>query len=258
MKLSYLAALVAATLACNTYAEDERNWEASSELGAIITSGNTETTTFKFGANAKHTIGKWTNQYKLNALYKEDEVTLDSGEKDTQRTNEKYGAAIQGNYNLGEQHSHLFVALTHDSDYYGTYRHETVLSGGYGFRLLDDADMKLSFDFGPGYKYFQYSDTSTDSFDDGTPKAGETDDEWIALAKADFNWTISENAKFTQALKVEYGDTNTKSISETALLTKINGSLQMKVGFNVTHNSDVDDNKVNTDTETVLTLVYSF
>ena len=95
-------------------------------------------------------------------------------------------------------------------------------------------------------------------FKDGRPKAGERDDEFIALAKADFSWTINENAKFTQGIKVESGSTNTKSISETALLTKINGSLQMKVGFNVTHNSDVDADKVNTDTETVLTLVYSF
>ncbi|ATC97610.1 MAG: DUF481 domain-containing protein [Pseudomonadota bacterium] len=258
MKLRYLASVVAIALTNQAIADEDKTWEASSELGAIITSGNTETTTFKFGANAKHDIGKWTNEYKLNALYKEDEVTLESGLKDTQRTNEKYGAAIQGNYNLGEKHSHLFVGLTHDSDYFGAYRHETVLSGGYGFRLIDESNMTLGFDFGPGYKYFQYSEKNQEFFKDGRPKAGERDDEWIALAKADFSWTISDNAKFTQRVKVESGSTNTKSISETALLTKINGSLQMKVGFNVTHNSEVDADKVNTDTETVLTLVYSF
>ena len=156
------------------------------------------------------------------------------------------------------KNSHFFVALTHDSDYFGAYRHETVLSGGYGFRLIDESDMTLGFDFGPGYKYFQYSESNGDLFKDGRPKAGEKDDEWIAVGKADFNWTISDNAKFTQGLKVEYGDTNTKTLSETALLTKINGSLQMKVAFNVTHNSDVSDDKKNTDTETSLTLVYSF
>ncbi|MGB1201790.1 MAG: DUF481 domain-containing protein, partial [Cognaticolwellia aestuarii] len=43
-----------------------------------------------------------------------------------------------------------------------------------------------------------------------------------------------------------------------ALLAKINGSLQMKVAFNVTNNSDVADDKESTDTETSFTLVYSF
>jgi putative salt-induced outer membrane protein YdiY len=57
---------------------------------------------------------------------------------------------------------------------------------------------------------------------------------------------------------MEYGDTNTKTVSESALLTKINGSLQMKFAYNITHNLDVSDDKENTDTETSLTLVYSF
>lgn len=256
MRLKFLAAMVAVSGTFSVVAEEQKTWEASSELGAIITSGNTETTTFKFGANAKHDIGKWTNEYKLSALYKEDEIES-NGVKETQKTNEKYGGAIQANYNLEEKNSHLFAALTHDSDHFGAFRHETVLSAGYGFHLIDESDMVLGFDFGPGYKYFKYAKDSSAS-KDGRSLAGETDEELIAMAKADFSWTISDNAKFTQDLKVEYGESNTKTLSETALLTKVNGSLQMKVGFNVTHNSDVDDTKENTDTETVLTLVYSF
>ena len=59
-------------------------------------------------------------------------------------------------------------------------------------------------------------------------------------------------------MSVEYGDTNTKTRSESALLAKINGSLQMKIAYNVTNNSDVADDEESTDTETSLTLVYSF
>ena len=80
----------------------------------------------------------------------------------------------------------------------------------------------------------------------------------IALGKVDYNWQISDSARFTQLVSVEYGDTNTKTRSESAILAKINGSLQMKVAYNITHNSDVADDKENTDTETSLTLVYSF
>ena len=90
------------------------------------------------------------------------------------------------------------------------------------------------------------------------PQAARAESEAIAVAKLDYNWQISENARFTQLIAMEYGKTNTKTVSESALLTKINGSLQMKFAYNITHNSDVSIDKENTDTETSLTLVYSF
>ena len=133
-----------------------------------------------------------------------------------------------------------------------------MLSVGYGLRLLNRDNMYLSAEIGPGIKRFEHQEDSSEVGDDGVPLAGETESEAIAVAKLDYNWQISENARFTQLIAMEYGDTNTKTVSESALLTKINGSLQMKFAFNITHNSDVSIDKENTDTETSLTLVYSF
>ncbi|MEO2268658.1 DUF481 domain-containing protein [Pseudoalteromonas sp. YIC-656] len=258
MKLKSLAMLVAALAATNVVAEEKKTWEANAELGAIITSGNTETTTFKGAVTVKHNLEKWNNEYKLSGLYKEDEVEQDNGVKTTERTNERYFGSAQGNYKLNEKNAHLFVYGSYLSDYFGAYRDEAVASAGYGLRFIDTETMVLNAEIGPGYKYFKYPNDSTEMGEDGESLAGEWEGEVIALAKADYTWQISEGAKFTQLLAVEYGDTNTKTRSETALLTKINGSLQMKVGFNVTHNSDVADDKDNTDTETALTLVYNF
>jgi len=112
--------------------------------------------------------------------------------------------------------------------------------------------MYFDAEIGPGYKYFEDPKKK-----DGTK--GDTYDEAIVLGKVNFSWDITEYAKFTQTVGMEYGKTNTKTKSESALLTKINGSMQMKVGFNVTHNnSDVNSDKENTDIETTLTLVYNF
>ncbi len=259
MKLKALSILVAASAATSAFAADEtKTWDVTSELGAIITSGNTETTTLKGGIKVLHNLENWNNEYKLDGLYKEDEVENDAGEKETQRTNEKYSFSAQGNYKLNEKHSHLFIYGSHVSDYFGAYRNETVISAGYGLRLIDRSDMWLNAEIGPGYKYFQYPDKSTEVDDNGDSLAGEREGEVIALGKVDYNWQISESARFTQLVSVEYGDTNTKTRSESAILAKINGSLQMKVAYNITHNSDVADDKENTDTETSLTLVYSF
>ncbi|AQP99425.1 hypothetical protein B0W48_06175 [Pseudoalteromonas aliena] len=262
MKLKFLSAVVAVSVATNAFAEDavseQKTWEVTSELGAIITSGNTETTTLKGGIKIQHNLESWNNEYKIDGIYKEDEVENDNGSKEKQRTNEKYSISAQGNYKLNEKHAHLFIYGSHVSDYFGSYRSESVISAGYGLRLLNEKTMWLSAEIGPGYKHFTYPDDSTETDDSGKLLAGESDGEVIALGKLDYNWKISDNARFTQLVAIEYGDTNTKTRSETALLAKINGSLQMKVAYNITNNSDVADDKESTDTETSLTLVYSF
>ncbi len=265
MKLNFVKTLPA--LACSAVlasapalAEDKpaKTWELSSELGIIVTSGNTETTTLKGAITAVQTLDKWTNEFKVDGLYKEDEIENDQGDKEKQRTSEKYFASAQGNYDLGEKHSHLYVYGAHTSDYFGAYRNETVLSLGYGKRLFENETMYLNAEIGPGYKFYQYQDDSTELDENGMPLAGEREGEVIALGKAKYRWQISEAAKFTQTVAVEYGDTNTKTKAESALITKINGSMQMKVGFTVINNSDVDAGSEKTDTETSITLVYNF
>ena len=128
---------------------------------------------------------------------------------------------------------------------------ESVLALGYGKRLLAKSNMYFDAEIGPGYKYFEKSQD-----EDGNK--GDTEGEVIALGKVNFGWDITEYAKFTQTVGMEYGSTNTKTKSESALLTKINGSMQMKMGFNVTHNSSIGENEENMDTQTTLTLVYNF
>lgn len=236
-------------------AKEQKTWDVTSEVGAIITSGNTETTTLKAGFKAKHHLENWHNEYKLNGIYKEDEIESD-GSKIDKRTNEKYSLSLQGNYQLGTEGSHLFALGSYVSDYFGAYRNEALVSVGYGLTLLDSDNMKLSFEIGPGMKWFEFGRGTED--EKGNLIEGQSDSEFVGVAKANYDWQISDNAKFTQLFAVETGSTNTKSISESALLTKINGSLQMKVAYNIIHNSDVDTSKENTDTETSLTLVYSF
>ncbi|TLX45305.1 DUF481 domain-containing protein [Pseudoalteromonas phenolica] len=258
MKLKLLSLCVIAATSFQSFAEEakeQKTWDVTSEVGAIITSGNTSTTTLKGGIKAKHHLENWNNEYKLSGIYKEDEIDNDAGEREKKRTNEKYSASAQGNYKLNEDHSHLFVYGSYDSDYFGAYRNEAVLSIGYGLRLLNRSDMYLNAEIGPGIKRFE----EQKKFDEnGVRLPTVTENEAIGVAKLDYNWQISDNARFTQLVAIEYGDTNTKTVSESALLTKINGSLQMKFAYNITHNSDVSDDKENTDTETSLTLVYSF
>ena len=46
--------------------------------------------------------------------------------------------------------------------------------------------------------------------------------------------------------------------AETALTTKLISTLQLKFTFTVNYNTDVEDDKKNLNTQTAITLVYSF
>ncbi len=263
MKLKVLTCSILMAVSATAAAEDKAKkpmkvWDVTSEVGAIITSGNTETTTLKGGIKAKHNLTNWHNEYKLDGFFKEDKRENDAGESITERTNEKYSASVQGNYKLNDDNSHLFVFGSYVSDYFGAYRSEAVASVGYGQQLFANDDMFLDAEIGPGVKRFEHQDDSTDLDENGNPLAGTSESEFIGVAKLNYQWQISDNARFTQLVAVEGGETNTKTTSESALLSKINGSLQMKVAYTLIHNSDVAEGKENTDTETSLTLVYSF
>ena len=259
MSKNYLIPLFLTLVGGNAYAEEtKKNWLISSELGIILTSGNTESSTLKGGITAKQELTDWSNEYKLNALYKQDEVDRDDGSKHDERTSERYFASVQGNYKLSDKHNYLFIYGSHLSDYFGAYRNESVFSLGYGQRLINKASWYLDAELGPGYKYFEYAKDSAERDSNGKLLAETTDGEMIALGKMNLLWDINEHVKFRQGVAIEYGSSNTKTRLETELTSKLSDVMQMKLGFYITNNSEVADDKESTDTETLITLIYNF
>lgn len=241
-----LAAAVAASMSvqANDSAASNKVWTTSAELGAITTSGNTVGTSVTGKIDAKQELEHWSNQYIFSAFFKEDEKT-ENGETFTERSAERYLISAKAAYKLDAEFDKLFVFGSYTDDKFGAYLKYTTVAVGYGTRLYNSEDKSLDVEIGPGY----FS---------GERSTGETENGMIVRGAAAFNWTISESASFAQTLSVEYGEDNTRTIAETSLLAKINGSLQMKAAFLVQNDSDVPELKKSTDTQTSLTLVYSF
>lgn len=247
MKLSSLVlATTAIAATVPAFAADEQKvWTTSAELGAITTSGNTEGTSVTGKIDAKQELERWSNQYIFSAFFKEDEKKDDQGNKYKEKSAERYLVSAKAAYKLTEEHDKLFAFASYTDDKFGAYEKYTTVSIGYGTRVYQSTDTSLDAEIGPGY----FS---------GRRSTGETENGAILRGAGSFKWQISESATFTQTLSVEYGDDNTRTIAETALLAKINGALQMKAAFLVQNDSDVPVDKKKTDTQTSLTLVYSF
>ncbi|MBU3004067.1 DUF481 domain-containing protein [Paraglaciecola arctica] len=227
----------------NAFAADEvKPFTMDGEFGYIATTGNTETTSVKGKLSAHQELTQWSNDYTLEALYKKDEVG-DSPVDET--TAQKYFLSAQGNYKLENPDHRLFGFASYEDDRFSSYNYQATLAAGWSQKMWEDDTSKFSYSIGPGYSFAETTD--------GVEQNG-----MIVRAALDYNWKISDTATFKQLLSTEVGSDNTKSKSETSVSAQISGGLSLKLSFLMDHNSDVEGDTDKLDTQTAVTLVYSF
>lgn len=242
MRLTVVTAMAAAMMASEGWAAAS-DWDGEAELGVLITSGNTEETNINGRLGVKHEVVKWRNTLELSSFYSE-------GEDET--TAEEYRAAAATNYKFDEQ-QYWFLRGSYEDDRFSGYDFEATVTTGYGNRVWQEGERSfLDLSAGAGYRYNKLKEANKD---------GEREEEEpIVRLAGQLDYELSESALFRQILSTEVGteDGNTISHSETSLQAAINSSLSMKVAFRVKHVSDEPEGSEDTDTETVVSLLYGF
>ncbi|MGS2720771.1 DUF481 domain-containing protein [Paraglaciecola aestuariivivens] len=239
MKLSFV--LIGLCAASNVYAAKEvKPFSMDGEFGYIATTGNTETTSVKGKLSAHQELTQWSNDYIVEALYKKDEIN-----NVEQTTAQKYFMSGQANYKLKNPDHRLFGFASYEDDKFSSYNYQATLAAGWSHKLWEDEKSKFNYSIGPGYAFSETKD-------------GEEQNGLIVRAALDYQWKISDNAQFKQLLSTEVGNDNTKSKSESSVSATITEGLSLKVSLILDHNSDVADTRENLDTQTAVTLVYSF
>ncbi|EWH11585.1 hypothetical protein DS2_03715 [Catenovulum agarivorans DS-2] len=251
-RIFQLAAITSVLASSNVFAQTPA--EGEFELGIIVTSGNTETTSLKGKVAYKHELENWSNQYQLEALYKKDDLDIDTDgdnvadTKVSETTAQKYFLSGQGDYKLNDEHSALFVFASYEDDKFSGYDYQSTIAAGYSDQLFGNDTSYFKYNIGPGYSF-----SKVDS--------GEKAETAVLRLAAEYQYKFSANAKFTQKLSTEAAlesGKNTKTKSESAISANLMGSLSMKAAYTITHNSEVPATKENTDTTTSITFVYLF
>jgi putative salt-induced outer membrane protein YdiY len=249
-KLSVLGLMVLGSLqvtAEEVMSKSVESIHAEAELGVILTTGNTETASYKGKLTVKQDTLKWSNKYLLDALYKEDKLDSGAGEKTTV-TAEKYFASIQGDYKLNEEHSALFMYGSYADDRFSGFKHQSSVAVGYSDQIFGSGQSYLNYNLGPGYTF-----NEADS--------GAKDDSLMVRLAMAYQYQLSEHAKFNQDISTELvfeEGSNSQTKSETAVTAKLMGDLSLKASYSITHNSEVADDKDNMDTITSISVVYLF
>lgn len=226
----------------------------SAELGFLYKTGNSNSGDMKSGLDLRFEYGRWLSLLNVDLLIKKADVEDDSGETHFVTTDQKWTATSQTNYSLGtSEKNYIYGNIWYEDSEFNSFVNQSSISTGWGRNWYKSEKSSLWADVGPGYKRDLFK--STDS------EAGRTEDSWIIQAQALYIRKLGEHVEFKQTLSAKHAiksSDNSIYKAETSVTTKLISTLQLKFTFTLDYNTDVEEDTKNLDTQTAITLVYSF
>jgi len=247
-------------LAEDAVVEEKPALTVSAELGFLFKTGNTKSGDIKAGINLKHEKDQWLNLLSFNAIAKKIETQDENGNDVFESTDNKWDIAGQSNYSLEEGgKNYLYGSAFYQQNKFNSFAYQTSASLGWGRHWWETETSSFFADIGPGVKY----DVIRAEAATATTLAMEEYSETAAIVQAQALYTkqINDFVEFKQyfvAKQAVESEKNSYYRSETSLTTKLIESLQFKFSFLVEHDTEVETGFENTNTETSVTLVYSF
>ena len=268
-KLIIAALSLAPFCAFSEEAKEEKSpYKASAELGALYKTGNTDSADILAGFDADYEKDLWRASLKFDLLIrKKEKVITDSNgdviSDDLETTDQKWNLGLQLNHTLDtSSKNYLYGNAAYEDDKFNGFDNQWSVSSGWGRRWYETEVATFDADFGPGFKrdvISSYTTELTDGSEVITPS--ENRDSLIVQAQVTYTRKLNEHVEFKQFAVAKWATKsgeNSQFKAETSVTTKLIETLQLKFSFKVDHNTEVDDGRDNTLTQTGITLVYSF
>lgn len=228
--------IVSAFLCEAALADTTSTWKGNAELGILVTNGNTKTKNITAKSKVIKNSDRWRHTLKAEILNSSQNGTTNA---------ERYYAYGKSDLKLSDR-SYMFGLLTYENDRFSGYNYRIAETLGYGYNLIKRPALTLDLEGGVGARQSKVITTN------------ETQNEAVLHLAGNLGWKISENATFTEELSTDIADKATITKSVTALTNQIVGNLQSKISFTAQNTSQVPAGTTKLDTETAVTLVYSF
>jgi len=209
--------------------------EASMALGYVGTSGNTDTSTFNTEFLLTLRSLQWTHNGKLQAM---------GSKQDSTTRAESYYLEDKSDYSL-DANQYLFGKGTYLDDRFSGYRYQATVTTGYGRYMINDDKLKLQAFAGVGYRQTAVNGLASD---------GNT----IVTLGEKLAWSLSDTARLEQSLSSDIGSNLATTVFEIALVSQIIDRLSSKIAIQARNISEVPVGKKKTDTQTSVSLAYSF
>jgi putative salt-induced outer membrane protein len=204
-------------------------------FGYLSTTGNSENENMNLSFGGQYDREKW--HHALNGL------AVKASSSNT-TTAEAYGLAWKSNYDLSAK-SYLFGTVAWDQDKFSAYDQQTREVFGYGRHFIDLERHKLNGEAGIGFRQADL-------------RSGLSQNESIARLGAQYQWLLSDTARFSQVVAIESGSSNTHSEWVSSLKADIMKKFAIVLSYTVKNNSTVPTGIEKRDTFTAISLQYSF
>jgi putative salt-induced outer membrane protein YdiY len=222
----------------------EKNWTDKAELSYVQTGGNTEIMTL----SARNELGitfseKLTGSWKLGTVY---------GKTGDVKTAESYFTEFGLDYHFTERVYLGLIAGWLKNEFAGL--DSRIYAGpAFGWTALTGPEHTLDWQVGGSYISETY-------FPEGTDPADYS--YMAALVRGNYQWAISEQTAFTEAVELLYDFSDSENYnltSETAIQTALSSLLSLKVGYTIKFdNAPMPDTLESSDTILSVTLVANF
>jgi putative salt-induced outer membrane protein len=204
-------------------------------IGYLASTGNTDSASLNAKTSFAYIAKPWRHALMLRAV---------KASTDGVATSEEYEAAEQSDY-LFSKNNYVYGALNYSANRFSGFDRRMTEVVGYGRRFLDSEPHTLDVQIGVGARQTRFTD-------------GTDQDEPIVQLAGVYLWDFSDNASFTQQIKIEDGDKNTFSESITGVTANLTGDLALSISYTVKRNSNVLIGSEKTDTETAVSVIYGF
>lgn len=221
------------------------NWKGRGEVGAFRSTGNSDNVGLTASLSLDREGVDWTHKLRARADYQRSRGIT---------SREQYFASYEPRYQI-EDRLFAYGLGQFESNRFQGFDERYALSGGLGYKVVEDDALQLSVKGGPAFRHTEFV-------------TGSNESSLAALLGVDFDWTFAEGLKLTQdanavaeaggqAVTFIGGPSTTLSLV-TGLDAKVSDRISTRFSYSFEYVSDPPVNAVSTDTLTRFTLVYGF
>ena len=227
----------------------------SSELGFLYKTGNSQSLDIKTGIDLRFEKDLWLSLLNIDLLIKKaDKANSDTGAFHFKTADQKWTIASQTNYSLDtNEKNYLYANIWYEESEFSSFNKQSSISTGWGRHWYKTNQASLWGDIGPGFKRDQFRVTDQEP--------AKTEESWILQIQALYIRKFNEHVEFKQYISAKQSinkDDNSIYKGETSITANLISTLQLKFTYSVSYNTEIEEDRKNLDTQTAITLVYSF
>lgn len=210
-------------------------WEGEGQLGFTRSTGTSSDIGLNSALRLKRVGLDWTHALRAQVDYQESNGVT---------TRERIMAALESQYRFDDS-AFAFGQFQFDRDRVQGVEQRYAVSGGLGWTVVEQPDLRIALKGGPAYRYTRYRRDGDEQVITG-------------LGAVDSRWTVASGIALTEQAQALVATDNSTFTSTTALDANLIGSLSARLSYTLDYQTAPPPGLVDLSTLSRVSLVYGF